>query len=865
MSQKVFNFRCGNCQGDQYYEDAQGSIICSYCGIQSQDYIAESHEAFEEGMVHGQSQGHSVRRHTLIGLKPKLMKRKFEPELLDYLSVYQYALQMICNSAFLVILGDTKSPQFAVLSQSLKEIWTKYLSAWKDANSSCELSFAFQRNHLKCNCKTEKFNHPLFPTKPLLLGFLYLVIRLHRLEFIIPDIIRWIERGLVPYLTLWDCLPESVKTTIPKSFRGPFKIQHNHAFGPVTPMNIWFHTCSLAESCGITPLPPLNGVLVGFTLIHSLGLAESVRTNFSKITQLFTIATPLDGADMTSTTLDNHYVEYIVGLVLLSCFMTNDWMEWNYLKHDQYHLITDGATNSSSPQKREKVSNKKTSSDDDSEEGSIEEETTEKNNEISNNSVFPALLPAIPMLSHEFQLNDSLPKVYLSTFLQQLQRTIPKEMKNHFSKAPSIHHNSDENNNNGNHLLDILHHTFSSSLSLDEKHSLQYFSNHFKSDQISLSEIYLLSSQYSFQNNLSKEDEKYLSSHHPSQLWRKKWNEINDVSSSGKRKRTSNNQKPATGDQEKDSKNNKNRPEQNQNIYLTSIRHHILHSTDHATSQPFLQYSYLIERCAKYLYCSPMLLHIILENYELQLIELIFYGRITAKMNENSLKNGKNLIHQEAKKEFEESNQKRYDKYYQNDTTKQERKELDKFAKYMKTAKIDFRLINRLIDLDYQKERRRRPKVSPIDEEKDEDWWGTKKTSHETVDQEEHEEDEEEVKGHEETIGEGAEMDNDIGNSVSNDSDEELPSRNKEYRDEEESEEDGEDEEVIDQVSEDEEQEENPSDDVTLRKLLTIHQLNSNRPSQPNSATFQELRASMMSTDEDEEFARLFPGQFYSR
>jgi hypothetical protein len=858
MSQKVFNFRCGNCQGDQYYEDAQGSIICSYCGIQSQDYIAESHEAFEEGMVHGQSQGHSVRRHTLIGLKPKLAKRKFEPELLDYLSVYQYALQMICNSAFLVILGDTKSPQFAVLSQSLKEIWTKYLTAWKDANSSCELSFAFQRNHLKCNCKTEKFNHPLFPTKPLLLGFLYLVIRLHRLEFIIPDIIRWIERGLVPYLTLWDCLPESVKTTIPKSFRGPFTIQHNHAFGSVTPMNIWFHTCSLAESCGITPLPPLNGVLVGFTLIHSLGLPESVRTNFSKITQLFTTATPLDGADMTSTTLDNHYVEYIMGLVLLSCFMTNDWMEWNYLKHDQYHLVPDGTTNSSSSQKREKVRNTKSSSDDDSEEEENEEEATEKKSEILSESSFPALLPAIPMLSHEFQLNDSLPKDRLSTFLQQLQRTIPKEMKDHFSKAPNINHNNDENNN-GNHLLDILHHTFSSSLSLDEKNSLQYFANHFKSDQIAMSEIYLLSSQYSFQNNLSKEDEKYLSSHHPSQLWKKKWNEINDVSSSGKRKRTANN-----GGQEKDSKNNKNRAEKSQNIYLTSIRHHILHSTDHATSQPFLQYSYLIERCAKYLYCSPMLLHIILENYELQLIELIFYGRITAKMNENSLKNGKNMIYQEAKVEFEETNQKRYDKYYQNETTKQERKELDKFAKYMKTAKIDFPLINRLIDLDYQKEGRRRPKVSLTEEEKDEDWWGTKRTSHKAVDQEENEEDEELLEN-EATIGEGAEMDIEIENSVANDSDGELSSHRKGQRDEEESEENGEDEEIIDQASSDEEQEDSQSGDVTLRKLFNIHQTNSSKPSQQNSATFQELRTAMMSTDEDEEFARLFPGQFYSR
>ena len=155
----------------------------------------------------------------------------------NYLSVYQYALQMLCNAAFMVMLGDVKSPKFPLLSQTLKGIWTQYLTAWKDANSSCQLSFAFQRKNLKCNCPGEKFNHPLFPTKPLLLGFLYLVIRVHRLEFIIPDIIRWIDRGLIPYLTLWDCLPESFKTTIPKSFRRPFIMQHNHTFGVVTVEN----------------------------------------------------------------------------------------------------------------------------------------------------------------------------------------------------------------------------------------------------------------------------------------------------------------------------------------------------------------------------------------------------------------------------------------------------------------------------------------------------------------------------------------------------------------------------------------------------------------------------------------------------
>lgn len=55
----------------------------------------------------------------------------------------------------------------------------------------------------------------VLPTKPLLLGFLYLAVRLLRDVCIIPqDIVRWCEQGLLSYTTLWFSLPLEMKAAV---------------------------------------------------------------------------------------------------------------------------------------------------------------------------------------------------------------------------------------------------------------------------------------------------------------------------------------------------------------------------------------------------------------------------------------------------------------------------------------------------------------------------------------------------------------------------------------------------------------------------------------------------------------------------
>lgn len=42
-------FECPTCKWNEYYEDEQGGVVCSACGVQSQDFIKESFE-LEDGM-----------------------------------------------------------------------------------------------------------------------------------------------------------------------------------------------------------------------------------------------------------------------------------------------------------------------------------------------------------------------------------------------------------------------------------------------------------------------------------------------------------------------------------------------------------------------------------------------------------------------------------------------------------------------------------------------------------------------------------------------------------------------------------------------------------------------------------------------
>lgn len=407
------SFRCHSCFSTEFYEDHQGSYNCSYCHVQSQDFLPESHEA-EEGVVFSTIGGRmmSRRMHTPRQAKGPITKQIIpNPELFEFLRLYQYVLQMCMNIIvdilFLedIVKGEegmllsspamtshttsrrrdtssssnasnkhgasTKPPphsssstqHFASSSTghtstesskststyssqyqhefkqrilaSLKTTWLQYLRTWQSSTSSnCMISQAFcstaNLDVPLCQCKVGDYQHPVFPTKPLLLGFLYLTLRQYRLDVTTSDLISWCERGLLPYNNLWEVIPKEQKQRITYAYRYIFTPQHSGVIKFITSANIWYHTTSLAESLDI-PLPPLNAPLVAAGMIQSMTgnamIADLIFCQYAKISQLFTTGLPMEQASSTN----QHFIEPIMATVMLAWMMCPDWQTWTFL------------------------------------------------------------------------------------------------------------------------------------------------------------------------------------------------------------------------------------------------------------------------------------------------------------------------------------------------------------------------------------------------------------------------------------------------------------------------------------------------------------------------------------------------------
>jgi hypothetical protein len=286
------------------------------------------------------------------------------------------------------------------LLSTCKLIWMKYLEVWRSTNNTtCQFMDAFDQTSRTCQCKVGQFAHPLYPTKPLLLAIVYLTLRIERLDITTADIVRWCERGLLPYTNLWECIPDKFKQSLGQAIgggsgiggiggifgsgtrgggvrggvRGGIEIAHkaaieryrwiftaNHAGQSnashfITTANLWFHTVHLAQSIHmqIDPLlpsnsssgagahsgtanppavPPLNAPLVAYSMIHSLGLPEHVWELYCDLSQVFTLGTPMQGAEA----IDQQYTENIMALILICCLLCDNISSWSLLYHQNY-------------------------------------------------------------------------------------------------------------------------------------------------------------------------------------------------------------------------------------------------------------------------------------------------------------------------------------------------------------------------------------------------------------------------------------------------------------------------------------------------------------------------------------------------
>ena len=149
-------------------------------------------------------------------------------------------------------LESIQEAQKASYRATLKRLWQGYLQAWSDYSSAgvdetgnsgrsscksssskvradlkkkgrCSISLAFLRADTYCGCVCSgqqspraRPEHPLFPSKPLLLGFTYLVFRQHRSWVLPVHLVRWCEVGAVPYLNLLEALPRALTHLNPR-------------------------------------------------------------------------------------------------------------------------------------------------------------------------------------------------------------------------------------------------------------------------------------------------------------------------------------------------------------------------------------------------------------------------------------------------------------------------------------------------------------------------------------------------------------------------------------------------------------------------------------------------------------------------
>ena len=184
---------CLTCQNTQFYEGVTGDMCCSACHTQSQDYVAE---CFEDDKMDPNRVIRAPRVYKLKIAKAQPVKIGLE----DFLRVYQFCFKLLAETAAKLCKVNNE----AIFVEKLKLYWFQYLHTWSTCGVSMESAFSSRESHLQnkdydwisdddeCNDR-----HPLYPSRPLLLGFLYLGCRMLRLHIVPADIVRWIISGTV--------------------------------------------------------------------------------------------------------------------------------------------------------------------------------------------------------------------------------------------------------------------------------------------------------------------------------------------------------------------------------------------------------------------------------------------------------------------------------------------------------------------------------------------------------------------------------------------------------------------------------------------------------------------------------------------
>jgi hypothetical protein len=159
-----------------------------------------------------------------------------------YLYLFQNCLQYIANQAWSCISNinymEEKNKVSNALCIKVNHIWHLYVDEVMKVAANMP----------------ERILSNILPSKPLLLAFIYLSIRLLKIEVAVTQLLSWVRDNLIAYVNPLGILqvhPDDNIYLFTRSQRTLFNLGHDLT---PSPRLIWFHTVLLAKKLG-TSMP----------------------------------------------------------------------------------------------------------------------------------------------------------------------------------------------------------------------------------------------------------------------------------------------------------------------------------------------------------------------------------------------------------------------------------------------------------------------------------------------------------------------------------------------------------------------------------------------------------------------------------
>jgi hypothetical protein len=271
----------------------------------------------------------------------KMIKEEAQkpPEICDYLEVFQRMLMILAKVPILfscphicqVFVDITKDYQ---LKDTIKKLWFGYLELWSASDQHMLPSLLSETRKDIVETDEKKIEEgeireiPV-PSKQILLGLIYLALRLRKSWILPNDIVRWVCDGKIPYLNLYALVPEDTQFRF-RLFTHCHRIFNRDNLltpSPLSSMNVLFHSILLSQLMKI-PYPALNGPLQCYVLTLSLGLPyQIIWPIVVRLSQMYSQFSPIEECQL----FRQYFYESIALTVFTSCQLSPCWLTtWSY-------------------------------------------------------------------------------------------------------------------------------------------------------------------------------------------------------------------------------------------------------------------------------------------------------------------------------------------------------------------------------------------------------------------------------------------------------------------------------------------------------------------------------------------------------